>query len=138
MSTSEARTSQRSREFLVEQHELQQLPTSAVIVTYASPRGRQVMLADANPGIMTLRTSTLLSLDEAIEAAAVVPGLSGTPGQSVPPGAGVPAGAGAAAVTAAPPPGAATPAAPPAGGASSEPPPNLGPPPERLDWRRPR
>jgi hypothetical protein len=138
MSTSEARTSQRSREFLVEQHELQQLPTSAVIVTYASPRGRHVVLADANPGIMTLRTSTLLSLDEAIEAAAVVPGISGPPGQSVPPGTGVPAGAEAAAVATAPSPGAATPAAPPAGGASPEPPPNLGPPPERLDWRRPR
>ena len=31
---------QRSREFLVEQHELQQLPASAMIITYAGPAGR--------------------------------------------------------------------------------------------------
>jgi hypothetical protein len=53
-SESLARTVQRSREFLVEPHELQQLPVSAVIVSYASPAGRQVMLADANPAILTL------------------------------------------------------------------------------------
>ncbi len=131
MSTSEARTSQRSREFLVEQHELQQLPTSAVIVTYASSRGRHVVLADANPAIMTLRTSTLLSLDEAIESAAAATGLPGVPANAVAPGASVPAGAGAASAP-------VTPASSPAEGAGPEPPPNLGPPPERLDWRRPR
>ena len=49
-STSAARTSQRSREFLVEQHELQQLPPSGMIVSYASPAGRRVVFADANPG----------------------------------------------------------------------------------------
>ena len=53
-SESLARTVQRSREFLVEPHELQQLPTSAVIVSYASPAGRRVVLADANPAILTL------------------------------------------------------------------------------------
>ncbi len=63
------RTAQRSREFLVEQHELQQLPPSAVIVTYASPAGRQVVLADANPGIIALPTATLLTPDE-VQAAA--------------------------------------------------------------------
>jgi hypothetical protein len=63
------RTGQRSREFLVEQHELQQLPPSAVIVSYAGPGGRQVVLADANPGILALRSSTLLGLDEAEPAA---------------------------------------------------------------------
>jgi hypothetical protein len=47
-------TAQRSREFLVEPHELQQLPPSAVIVSYASGAGRQVVLADANPAILTL------------------------------------------------------------------------------------
>ena len=46
-----ARALQRSREFLVEQHELQQLPASAMIITYAGPAGRQVVMADANPGI---------------------------------------------------------------------------------------
>ncbi len=111
-SSSAARTSQRSRELLVEPHELQQLPPSAVIVTYAAPEGRRVVLADANPGIMALRTSTLLGLEEAQDATAASPG-PGSGGQA---GAGVPH----------PEP------------SSAEPPPNLGPPPERLDWRRPR
>ncbi len=60
-----ARTAQRCREFLVEQHELQQLPPSAMIVSYAAREGRQVVLADANPGIMALPTATLVSLAEA-------------------------------------------------------------------------
>ena len=64
-SDSQARTVQRSREFLVEQHELQQLPPSAMIVTYAGPGGRHVVVADANPGIFGLPTATLLPLDEA-------------------------------------------------------------------------
>jgi hypothetical protein len=89
------RTSQRSREFLVEQHELQQLPPSALIVTYGSAAGRQVVLADANPGILGLRSASLLSLDEARGA------VKGT-------------------------------------AAGEGPGPNLGPPPERLDWRTPR
>jgi hypothetical protein len=92
-----ARTSQRSREFLVEQHELQQLPPSAVIVSYGSAAGRQIVLADANPGIFGLRSASLLGLDEACGAAASTKAH-----------------------------GDAAPA------------PNLGPPPERLDWRTPR
>jgi len=87
-SASQARTRQRSREFLVEAHELQQLPPSAVLISYASPDGRQLVLADANPGLITLPTATLASLDEARR-------------EALPDG----------------------------------PPPNLGPPPERLDWR---
>jgi hypothetical protein len=59
-----AGTAQRSREFLVEQHELQQLPASAVLLTYAGPGGRRVVLADANPAIIALPTATLVSLDE--------------------------------------------------------------------------
>jgi hypothetical protein len=109
-SSSAARTSQRSREFLVEQHELQRLPPSAVIVSYPSPAGRRVVFADANPGIIALRTATLLSLDEAANAEA------GAPGSAAVAGAGLRV----------------------AGAAGDEPPPNLGPPPERLDWRRPR
>jgi hypothetical protein len=58
-SDSLARTAQRSRESLVEQHELQQLPQSAVLLCYPAPGGRQVVLADANPAIMTLPTATL-------------------------------------------------------------------------------
>jgi hypothetical protein len=60
-----AQASQRSREFLVEQHELQQLPPSAVIVSYASAAGRRVVLADANPGILGLPAATLHPGDEA-------------------------------------------------------------------------
>jgi hypothetical protein len=63
-SESLARASQRSREFLVEQHELQQLPHSAVLLTYAGPGGRRVVLADANPAIIRLPTATLAGPDE--------------------------------------------------------------------------
>ena len=87
-SVSQARSRQRSREFLVEAHELQQLPPSAVLVSYAAPEGRQLVLADANPALIALPTATLASLDEARREA-------------------MPGG----------------------------PPPNLGPPPQRLDWR---
>jgi hypothetical protein len=100
-----ARSSQRSREFLVEQHELQQLPPSAMIVTYASDEGRQVVLADANPGIIALPTSTLLSVDEARRAVAA---RTGSPMAGADPATAVP----------------------------GRDPPNLGPPPDRLDWRR--
>ncbi len=55
---------QRSREFLVEQHELQQLPASAMIITYAGPAGRRVVMADTNPGIGGLGAATRLTLEE--------------------------------------------------------------------------
>ncbi|HEY2550125.1 MAG TPA: hypothetical protein VGI64_06070 [Streptosporangiaceae bacterium] len=54
-----AMTAQRSRESLVEQHELQQLPQSALLLSYPTAGGRRVVLADANPAIMTLPTATL-------------------------------------------------------------------------------
>lgn len=54
-----AAAAQRSREFLVEQHELQHLPHSAVVLCHTHQGGRRVVLADANPAIMTLRTATL-------------------------------------------------------------------------------
>ena len=57
-----AMTMQRSRESLVEQHELQQLPQSAVLLCYPAPGGRRVVLADANPAIMALPTATLATL----------------------------------------------------------------------------
>ena len=107
-STSVARTSQRSREFLVEPHELQQLPPSGMIVSYASAAGRRVVFADANPGILALPTATLAGLDEAVARR---------------PGAAQPARADAVPPNAAAPPG-------------PGPPPNLGPPAEPLDWRR--
>ena len=54
-----AGTVQRSRELLIEQHELQHLPQTAVVICQRGPAGRQVTLADANPAIMTLPTATL-------------------------------------------------------------------------------
>jgi hypothetical protein len=99
------RTVQRSREFLVQPEELQRLPPSAVIVSYASGPRRHVVLADANPAIATLPTATLRSLDEAR--------LATGPGPAREPAA-QPAGWRSR---------------------SGRPPPNLGPPPEPPDWR---
>ena len=110
----------RSREFLIEQHELQQLPASAMIVTYAGPAGRQVVLADANPGIGGLAAATLLPLEEfpSLPAAAAAPRPRPVPEPEV-------RGAGETA---------------PSRWRSGDdrPPPNLGPPPARPDWRRRR
>ncbi|MFI7419614.1 hypothetical protein [Nonomuraea sp. NPDC049684] len=58
----------RSREFLVEPHQLQQLPTTSVIVTDATAQGRRVRLADANPAILTFPKTTLGDLEEVREA----------------------------------------------------------------------
>jgi hypothetical protein len=63
-SESLARSLQRSRELIVEPSELQRLPVTAMIVSYAAPGGRRVLLADANPAIGALRVSTLTSLPE--------------------------------------------------------------------------
>jgi hypothetical protein len=52
------RTAQRSREFLVEAGELQRLPPSAMIVSYPSRSGRSVVLADVNPAIITLPSTS--------------------------------------------------------------------------------
>ncbi len=53
-SASAGRTAQRSREFLVEPGELQRLPPTAAIVSYPARAGREVLLVDANPAILTL------------------------------------------------------------------------------------
>ena len=102
---------QRSREFLVEQHELQQLPASAMIVTYAGPAGRPVVLADTNPGIGGLGAATRLTLEEfrSLPAPAAAP----EPARDAAPG-------------------------PVSWRSQDRPPPNLGPPPSRLDWRKRR
>ena len=121
-SESLAQALQRSREFLVEQHELQQLPASAMIITYAGPAGRQVVMADANPGIGSLSAATLLTLEEFRRQPAVAPG---TVASSQP--------AAAAGTAASSPPVPASRAA-----GQDRPPPNLGPPPPRLDWRKRR
>lgn len=137
-----ARTSQQSREFLVEQHELQQLPPSALIVSHAGLPGRRMVLADANPAILGLPTATVLGVDEAESQP--------PPGETAAPAAGPPYGPDGAYP---PPPGAGGttdpwPAARPWPGrkphepaswkGEDQPPPNLGPPPERLDWRKRR
>ena len=109
-SESQARTVQRSREFVVEPHELQQLPPSAMIITYPAADGRRVAVADANPGSSSLPSSTLASLDES---------------RPVPDSARTGSG-----------PGRRRQASASWRGGQDQPPPNLGPPPERLDWRR--
>ncbi len=81
---------QRSRELLVEQHALQQLPASAMIVTYAGQAGRQVVLADANPGIGELSVATPKTLGECCgQQAARLPGAArediGAPNLGPPP-----------------------------------------------------
>jgi energy-converting hydrogenase Eha subunit C len=121
-SESVALARQRSREFLVEQHELQQLPASAMIITYAAPAGRQVVLADANPGIGGLSAATQLTLEE----------FRNMPSGVAPP----PAAAGPAPESGAGDEGQAAPVSWRSG--SSRPSPNLGPPPPRLDWRKRR
>jgi hypothetical protein len=63
-SESAARVLQRSREFLVEQHELQRLPVSAMIISYAGPEGRELVLADVNPGIGALSSTTMRTLGD--------------------------------------------------------------------------
>jgi hypothetical protein len=75
-----------------------------------------VVFADANPGIIALPTATLLSVEEALSADVTAAG----------------------SMTAARVGGVGGPGARAAEPADDEPPPNLGPPPERLDWRRPR
>jgi hypothetical protein len=148
------RTSQRSRELLVEQHELQQLPPSAMIVSYASARGRRLVMADANPGILALPTATLRGLDEVRDAAPMAagpgvaggPGVPGVPGRAA--GAGTAGRPGAAAGTGPVPPAGTAPVPPPTRDPAAAPvswrdaeekiPPNLGPPPEPLDWRKRR
>src|SRR5262249_4290102 len=68
LNSSLGKTAQRSREFLVEPDELQRLPPSAVLVSYASGARRHVVLADANPAIYTLPTATVGSLERARQA----------------------------------------------------------------------
>ncbi len=106
---------QRSREFLVEQHELQQLPASAMIVTYAGPAGLPVVLADTNPGIGGLGAATRLTLEEfrSLPAPPPAPAPAPEPARDAAPG-------------------------PVSWRSEGRPPPNLGPPPSRLDWRRRR
>lgn len=78
---------QRFRELLVEPHELQQLPPTAMVLTHAIGNRRQVMLVDVNPGIITLPTTHALEYDDDLREQAV----SGEGGGTAPPEAGTPA-----------------------------------------------
>jgi hypothetical protein len=134
-SESLARGMQRSREFLVEQHELQQLPASAMIISYAGPGGRQVVMADANPGLAGLSTATQRTLEESggelgriAAAVAVNPLPPQAPDEVADRVAGQVRGKGPA--------GSAEPVSWRSG--DDQPSPNLGPPPPRLDWRKRR
>jgi hypothetical protein len=61
---------QRSRELIVEPHELQRLPVTSLILSYPSGAGRSVVLADVNPGIAELPAATATPLAEAVLLAA--------------------------------------------------------------------
>jgi hypothetical protein len=76
---------QRSREFLVEPHQLQQLPTTSVIVTHATSQGRRVRLADANPAILTFPKTTLGEFEKAKAVVAPEPEEPKTPDEEAPP-----------------------------------------------------
>ena len=84
-------------------------------------------MADANPGIIGLPTATFLTPDEVRNGAQVPPSRkprpSATPSRQAPAAPAAPAGG---------------PARVPVSWRSgdAQPPPNLGPPPERLDWRK--
>jgi hypothetical protein len=145
-----ARTAQRSREFLVEPHQLQQLPPSALIVSYASAEGRQVVLADANPAILALPAVSALSLDEARQAPAAgsgAPAAGEQPGETGPQpdragawqaAADIPADDDEDSPPGDPPPSSRPPAPVSWRSNKGRPPANLGPPPEPLDWRKDR
>jgi hypothetical protein len=132
-----------------------------MIVSYAGRDGRQVVLADSNPGIMALPTATLASLSEVRRAPELAVPVQGWPRSASAGGAGGAASAGGDAGAGGdgdagpharpgrilwPPPGGMPGNAPPPGGMpgnapspwqlpGKEPPANVGPPPERLDWR---
>lgn len=55
---------QRSRELLVEPHQLQELPPTAMIFTHTGSVGRRILLVDANPGIITLPTAHSVEFEE--------------------------------------------------------------------------
>jgi hypothetical protein len=59
-SRSLAGTVNRSRELLVEQHELQYLPETTLLLCKPGAEGREVVLADANPTILRLSSATMV------------------------------------------------------------------------------
>ncbi|GAA4099400.1 hypothetical protein [Actinomadura miaoliensis] len=55
---------QRFRELLIEPHQLQELPPTAMVFTHAGGSGRRILLVDANPGIITLPTTHSMQFEE--------------------------------------------------------------------------
>jgi hypothetical protein len=92
-----------SRELAVAPQELQRLPATAMIFTHSEHTGRRIILVDANPGIMTLRTANIQEYEEATGPSRARH---------------------------------AKPDVTPPDGNRPAPAPNLGPPPERLDFRK--
>jgi hypothetical protein len=170
------RSRERSRELLVEQHQMQELPPTAMVFTHATANGRRIRLVDANPGIMTLPTVHAVEYEEYLREqaaldAAVGDAIIGAGEQQARPGGEVgesrrtgtsrpdmprarhaapPGGGRARTPRSAPPlppgqhaasserpdPDLPPQAEPVNGGSPAQAPPNLGPPPERLDFRR--
>ncbi len=124
----QAQDPQPAREFAAGQHELRQLPASAMIVSCPGPADPQVVMVDANPGIGGLGSATMLTLEES----AAVP--ASAPDPAMP--ALVPDPAAAAGARAAHQAGTGGGAPPGWRAGGNRPPPNLGPPPPRLDWRK--
>lgn len=58
-----------SRNLSIEPHELQRLPSTAMILTHPETSGRRILLIDANPGIMTLPTANIQEYEEATDPA---------------------------------------------------------------------
>ncbi len=87
-----------------------------MIITYAGPAGRQVVMADANPGIGGLGAATQLTLEEYRSLPTARPRAAQAP----------------------PADGDASPRPVSWRSGNDRPPPNLGPPPLRLDWRKRR
>jgi hypothetical protein len=124
----EARAMEPAREFAAEQHELQHLPASAMIVSYPSQAGRQLVMVDVNPGIGGLGAATMLTLEEFRAMPTAVTDPASAAKARTAPGTGDGRTA----------PGTGDDRTAPASWRTGEnrPPPNLGPPPRRLDWRK--
>lgn len=151
-----AQVTRRSREFVAEPDELEALPASAFILCRDTPAGRQVTCGDANPALASLPRATRGELADTTRGTTISRPVSGPEG-SFPAASSAPGGTasgtrderageeGAGGEN-----GTGTPygsASPQRSSKGTEPPdrdeladlpPNLGPPPQRLDWRNPR
>jgi hypothetical protein len=130
------------REFSVGRQELQQLPPTAMVFAHATQAGRRILLVDANPAIMMLPTAHSQEYEEYLREQAVAEA-QGEQGPEPVAAANGERAAGSRTDTSrslttrnAAQESVGRHAAPAA--EAVDPPPNLGPPPERLDFRRKR